>query len=291
MHGLGVSMPSTSLDAPTQIWSPAKVGLSSEKPMGMAWLLLPDPELTIDEGDMIMLTGSAGAGKSALLEKIASRARQQWGWMGQAGLRLGEKNSEHTRPLGRCCAMVHSESYFDPRKSILANVRLPIDIAGLGGPRWSERLQRAMELLDLPIDDERMGPMQDLYPELRQRVGWARALACDPQLLLVDEAMFCLREATKKRLLSEIKDRVSRGGTVVWATQGVPSGLETGSFRWLHLKDGAIARDERLVKESVGASEVAQKGDAVVLQPAARLGGAEQDPPTMIYQRKSSNAA
>lgn len=256
--------------------------------------MLPELELTIDQGDMIMLTGSAGAGKSTLLEKIASRARQQWGWMGQAGARLGpDVYADQDRPLGRCCAMVHGESFFDPRKSVVENVRLPMQIAGLGGAQWSERLHRAMELLSLDIDDKSMGPMQDLHPEFRQRVGWARALACDPQLLLIDEAMFCLREGTKGVLLKEIKDRVSRGGTVVWATQGVPSGLEAESFRWLHLKEGNLVRDERLVKEEVAtaASTAVESQGPPTLQPAARLGGAEQEPPTMIFKRQPRKAA
>lgn len=252
------------LDAPTQIWSPTKDAAPGTPVVGMAWLMLPEPELTIDEGDTIMVTGSPGAGKSALLEKIASRARQQWGWMGQAGARLGDQ-VEKNRPLGRCCATVHSQSFFDPRKSVIENVRLPMQIAGLGGPRWNERLRDAMALLELPIDDKSMGPMHELHPEFRQRVGWARALACDPQLLLVDQAMFCLRDETKARLLEDMKKRNERGGTVIWATNGIPVGLQADSFRWIHLKAGAIARDERLVK-----------GDEVCATSKAALSSAEQ---------------
>lgn len=242
--------------APTQIWSPTKNTASDPKQVGMAWLLLPDLELVIDQGDMIMLTGSAGAGKSALLEKIASRARQQWGWMGQAGVKLGDSSGDEQRPLGRCCMTVHSESYFDPRKSVIENVQLPMKIAGLGGTRWNHRLRAAMERLDLPNDDKKMGPMHELHPEFRQRVGWARALACDPQLLLVDEAMYSLHDKHKARLLEEIKDRVRRGGTVIWATRGIPAGFEAGAFRWIYLKEAKIVRDERLVKEKTDASKV-----------------------------------
>lgn len=236
------------LDAPTQIWSPTKDAAPGTPVVGMAWLMLPEPELTIDEGDLIMVTGSPGAGKSALLEKIASRARQQWGWMGQSGARLGTRSDENNRPLGRCCATVHSQSFFDPRKSVIENVRLPMQIAGLGGPRWNQRLRDAMACLGLPIDDKSMGPMHELHPEFRQRVGWARALACDPQLLLIDQAMFCLKDETKARLLEDIKARTERGGTVIWATNGIPVGLGATSFRWIHMQAGSIARDERLVK-------------------------------------------
>lgn len=242
------------MDAPTQIWSPAKDSAPGDAPVGMAWLMLPEPELTIDEGDTILITGSPGSGKSALLEKVAIRARQQWGWMGQAGVRLGARMDENNRPLGRCCATVHRQSYFDPRKSVIENVRLPMQIAGLGGPRWNQRLRDAMACLELPIDDKSMGPMHELHPEFRQRVGWARALACDPQLLLIDQAMFCLKDETKARLLQDIKARTARGGTVIWATNGIPVGLKSDRFRWIHLEAGAIARDERLVKGDLGAA-------------------------------------
>lgn len=241
------------LDAPTQIWSPSKEAAPGTAPVGMAWLMVPEPELMIDQGDTILVTGSPGAGKSALLEKIASRARQQWGWMGQAGIHLGAGANEGCRPLGRCCATVHSQSFFDPRKSVIENVRLPMQIAGLGGPRWNQRLRDAMECLNLPIDEKNMGPMHELHPEFRQRVGWARALACDPQLLLIDQAMYCLKDETKARLLEEIKARTARGGTVIWATKGIPVGLRADRFRWIHLEAGAIARDERLVKGDLGA--------------------------------------
>lgn len=240
------------LDAPTQIWSPAKDADPGAAPVGMAWLMLPDLRLTIDEGDIIMITGSSGPGKSDLLEKIASRARQQWGWMGQAGKRLGQGEGDANRPLGRCCATVHRQSFFDPRKSVIENVRLPMQIAGLSGARWNQRLRDAMECLELPIDDKNMGPMHELHPELRQRIGWARALACDPQLLLIDQAMFCLTDEIKARLLKDIKARTARGGTVIWATTGIPVGLKADNFRWIHLEAGLISRDERLVKGDLG---------------------------------------
>lgn len=253
-HFVTASSPPTQigvpLDAPTQIWSPAKDAAPDAARVGMAWLMLPDLGLTIDEGDIIMVTGSSGSGKSGLLEKIASRARQQWGWMGQAGKRLG--GGDENRPLGRCCATVHRQSFFDPRKSVIENVRLPMQIAGLGGAQWNQRLREAMECMELPIDDKSMGPMHELHPELRQRVGWARALACDPQLLLIDQAMFCLTDEIKARLLKDIKTRTARGGTVIWATTGIPVGLKADNFRWIHLEAGSISRDERLVKGDLG---------------------------------------
>lgn len=262
---------SPSLDvAPTQIWTSAKAAAGEPKPAGMAWLMLPDQDLVIDQGDMMMLTGSAGAGKSELLEKIASRARQQWGWMGQGGPKSETREMGEKDPiLGRCCATVHKESYFDPRKSVVENVRLPLQIAGLGGAEWNQRIVSAMECLQLPSDEKKIGPMHELKPEFRQRVGWARALACDPQLLLIDEAMHDLRDETRMRLFQELKARVQRGGTVIWATRGIPVGFEADSFRWMHLQEGKVMRDERLLKEH----------DAVSLQEArsekAQLSSAE----------------
>lgn len=247
---------------------------SPRRPAGRRELFaLEKPALRFYEGELVVVTGESGAGKSALLEGIARSCRAQWGWMGQAGARYGE-SAELSRPMGRCCAVVHRKSYFDPRKSVLENVNLPLSIAGLGGPRWTAKVRRAMELLELSLDERPLGPMEDLHPEFRQRLGWARALALDPQLLVVDDAMTSLRDSIRRQLLAEIQERVQNCGSVIYATRTMPKALELDHLRWLHLKAGAVVHDEEFVKEETGlaASQLTR------IEHASIQGGAESTP-------------
>lgn len=288
-------IPHVTSPAPARLSAPEQLTQGSPRtPTGRNELLaLEKPALRFYEGELVIVTGESGAGKSALLEGIARSCRAQWGWMGQAGARPGE-GVELSRPMGRCCAVVHRKSYFDPRKSVLENVNLPLSIAGLGGPRWAAKVRQAMELLELSLDERPLGPMEDLVPEFRQRLGWARALALDPQLLIVDDAMTSLRDSIRTQLLAEIQERIKNSGSVIYATRKMPKALQLDHLRWLHLKAGAIVHDEEFVKEESGlaasqltqiehatSQSTAERGPTVqaAVAPLARQARAEHDAP------------
>ena len=167
--------------------------------------------LEVREGELVTLLGPSGCGKSTLLQMVAGLLEPSGGridtWPGDAA---------HTHRL----AFVFQQPTLMPWASVLRNVRLPLDLAGMPRIEADERVQRALDLVGLR-DFAHVYP-RELSGGMQMRASIARALVTAPDLLLMDEPFGALDEITRGRLDRELRELWERERlTVLFVTHSL----------------------------------------------------------------------
>ena len=158
--------------------------------------ILDDINLDIQPGEFIALLGPSGSGKSTLLRIITGLAEPSYGTVLYRGRPIEGANPH--------AAMVFQSFALYPWLTVQQNVELGLVAKGVDA---EVRKQRALELIDLIG----LNGYEDAFPKelsggMRQRVGFARALAVDPELLCMDEPFSALDFLTAENLRSELLD-------------------------------------------------------------------------------------
>jgi NitT/TauT family transport system ATP-binding protein len=174
--------------------------------------------LDVRAGEFVSLIGPSGCGKSTLLRVVADLQRPTSGEVTVNGAAAARARLDRSYGF-----VFQSATLFDWR-TVLDNVRLPLEVMGV--PR-REREARAREMLDL-VGLSAFGahrPWQ-LSGGMQQRVSIARALSFRPSLLLMDEPFGALDEMTRERMQTEVL-RIWRetGTTVVFVTHSIPEAV------------------------------------------------------------------
>ena len=155
---------------------------------------LRDINLTIADGEFVSIVGASGSGKSTLLRIIDGLETATSGSVEVDGRRV-------TRP-GHDRAMVFQQDSLLPWRTVLDNVGYGLMLAGTSRAEAHASAQRFIDLTGLG-GFERHYPHQ-LSGGMRQRVNVARALAMDPEILLLDEPFAALDAQTREIMQSEL---------------------------------------------------------------------------------------
>src|ERR1700680_3101062 len=167
---------------------------SFPKGSGEELLVLEKVDLTIHSGEIVGLLGRSGSGKSTLLRIIAG---------------LIAPSSGHAKCRGETIvgppngvSMVFQSFALFPWLTVLQNVELGLEALGVES---AERRKRALAAIDLiGLDGFESAYPKELSGGMRQRVGFARALAVEPDALLMDEPFSALDVLTAANLRGEL---------------------------------------------------------------------------------------
>ncbi len=175
---------------------------------------LQDVDLTIERGEFVAFIGPSGCGKTTLLRVIADLERATGGH-----IQVNGKTPEAAR-LGRDYGYVFQAAALYPWRNVLRNVTLPLEIMGM--PQAEREARARQQLANVGLEGfERKYPWQ-LSGGMQQRVSIARALAFEPQLLLMDEPFGALDEITRDHLNEQLLRLWQRTGkTVVFVTHSI----------------------------------------------------------------------
>jgi NitT/TauT family transport system ATP-binding protein len=179
---------------------------------------LSEIDLAIEGGEFVSLIGPSGCGKTTLLRVIADLETATNGKIAVNGLTPQEARLE------RAYGYVFQAPALYPWRTIARNVALPLEIMGLSKEEQRERVQRNLDLVNLTGFEKRF-PWQ-LSGGMQQRASIARALAVDPELLLMDEPFGALDEIVRDKLNEQLLRLWNKTRkTVVFVTHSIPEAV------------------------------------------------------------------
>jgi len=171
-----------------------RVHKSYRMPGGAVRGVLSDIDLTVREGEFLALLGPSGSGKSTLLRIIAGLVAPSEG-------RVESRGTPATASQGGVAMVFQSFALF-PWLTVLENVEMGLRARGVDP---EERRERAVRVIDMiGLDGFEGAYPKELSGGMRQRVGFARALVVEPDLLLLDEAFSALDVLTAENLRRDL---------------------------------------------------------------------------------------
>lgn len=200
-----------------------------------------DASLAIRRGEIFCIMGLSGSGKSTLLRHINRLIKPTSGSIEVLDNDLLALNERQIRRLrADRIGMVFQHMALMPHRSVRDNVTFPLEVQHRPRTeRWATS-QRVLDLVGLQGYEEHM-PSQ-LSGGMRQRVGIARALASDPDILLMDEPFSALDPLIRRQLQDQFKALSQKlGQTTVFITHDLDEAIRIGD-RIAIMKDGHIVQ-------------------------------------------------
>lgn len=188
-------------------------------------------------GELIIVAGPSGSGKTTLLNLLGGLDRPTEGDIVVADSALGRLSDAALSAFrNRTVGFVFQTYFVHPRWSVADNVALPLVVAGVSA---GERRRRAAELLgEVRLDAFAGQAAGTLSAGQRQRVIIARALACEPRVILADEPTASLESELAADIMRLLRRRADAGATVIVAQHRL---AETDlADRRLELRDGRL---------------------------------------------------
>ncbi len=183
---------------------------------------------SVEEGETFVVMGLSGSGKSTLIRNLNRLQDPTSGEVHVDGKNIVDMNAEELRELRRKrMGMVFQNFGLFPHRSIRRNVDYGLEIQGV--PE-QERIERAYETLKLVgLEGYEESKPSELSGGMQQRVGLARALVLDPDILLMDEAFSALDPLIKRDMQDELlalQEKVNK--TIVFITHDLDEALKLG---------------------------------------------------------------
>ncbi|MBB2946888.1 glycine betaine/proline transport system ATP-binding protein [Actinoplanes lutulentus] len=200
-----------------------------------------DVSFDVAPGEVFVVMGLSGSGKSTLVRCLTRLIEPTAGSIIFEGEDILAADKKRLRDLRRRkFSMVFQHFGLLPFRQVLDNVAYGLEIRGAGK---AERIRRAKEVIDLVgLDGYEHSYPEQLSGGMQQRVGLARALAGDPDVLFFDEPFSALDPLIRRDMQNEVI-RLHRevGKTMVFITHDLSEALKLGD-RILIMRDGAMVQ-------------------------------------------------
>lgn len=198
-----------------------------------------DVNFSVEPGEIFVIMGLSGSGKSTLIRLINRLIEPTAGEITVAGHDVSTADKETLRKMRReNMSMVFQSFGLLPNRTVLENTEFGLELRGVDAATRKEKAEEALSNLHL-LEFKDQLPSQ-LSGGMQQRVGLARALANNPDILLMDEAFSALDPLIRKEMQDELLDLQEKlQKTIIFITHDLNEALHIGD-RIAVMKDGQI---------------------------------------------------
>lgn len=198
-----------------------------------------DVNFEVEEGEIFVIMGLSGSGKSTLIRLLNRLIEPTSGNIYIDGQDISSLDKEGLREVRRNkMSMVFQNFGLFPHRTILENTEYGLEIRGVPKVERQAKAEKALENSSLIAFKDQL-PSQ-LSGGMQQRVGLARALANDPEILLMDEAFSALDPLIRREMQDELLDlQENVKKTIIFITHDLNEALRIGD-RIALMKDGQI---------------------------------------------------
>ncbi|MFD1484618.1 glycine betaine/L-proline ABC transporter ATP-binding protein [Lacticaseibacillus baoqingensis] len=254
---------------------------------------------TVNDGEIFVIMGLSGSGKSTTIRMINRLIDPTSGSILIDGQDIAKLSKAELQTVRReKLSMVFQSFALLPNRTIQQNTEFGLEIQGVAKPERAQKAKEALALVGLKGYEEQY-PAQ-LSGGMQQRVGLARALANDPEILLMDEAFSALDPLNRKDMQDELLDlQENMHKTIIFISHDLNEALRIGD-RIMIMKDGQVvqigtpeeilsqpadAYVERFI-EDVDRSKVYTAGNVMVRATTVNI---DKDGPRLAARRMREN--
>jgi glycine betaine/proline transport system ATP-binding protein len=204
-------------------------------------LAVNDASFEIQKGETFVIMGLSGSGKSTVLRCLNRLWNPTHGKVFLDDIDITAADPERLREIRRKnMAMVFQHFGLLPHRTVADNVAFGLEIQNVDPAKRKETAYQTIEMVGLKGYEEMM--TGELSGGMQQRVGLARALATDPEILLMDEAFSALDPLIRTQMQDELIDlQAEVQKTIVFITHDLDEALKLGD-RIAIMKDGRIVQ-------------------------------------------------
>nr|WP_156001706.1 betaine/proline/choline family ABC transporter ATP-binding protein [Streptomonospora sp. PA3] len=204
-------------------------------------LAVDDVSFSVGRGELFAVMGLSGSGKSTVVRMINRLVEPTAGTVSYDGADVGGMTRQELRELrNRRISMVFQHFALFPHRTVRENAAYGLKARGVPKRERLERAERALERVGL-------AHRGDAYPDefsggMQQRVGLARALATDPDVLIMDEPFSALDPLTRRAMQEQLLElQRDLGTTIIFVTHDLNEAMRIGD-RIMVMKDGRVVQ-------------------------------------------------
>ncbi len=200
-----------------------------------------DVDFEVRRGECFVVMGLSGSGKSTLLRTLTRLIEPTGGSITIDGHDVRDLSQRELRDLRRSkVAMVFQHFGLFPHRSVIDNIAYGLEVRGMGKVKRTEKAEEILDLVGLGGWGERFP--RELSGGMQQRVGLARAMAMDPEILFFDEPFSALDPLIRREMQDELLDLQAKlQKTMVFITHDFLEAIKMGDHIAI-MKDGEIVQ-------------------------------------------------
>ncbi|MBE2998319.1 betaine/proline/choline family ABC transporter ATP-binding protein [Nocardiopsis sp. HNM0947] len=200
-----------------------------------------DVSFEVEPGEIFVVMGLSGSGKSTLIRMLNGLLEPTAGTVEVDGVDITALSKKHLLNLrGEKISMVFQHFALLPHRTVLENAAYGLELRGLPKEERDAKAMQNLEMVGLEGWEHKF-PHQ-LSGGMQQRVGLARALAADTDIILMDEAFSALDPLIRRDMQTQLLElQKSLGKTIVFITHDLNEAMRLGD-RICVLRDGRVAQ-------------------------------------------------
>lgn len=210
----------------------------------------------IDQGNLVLLVGPTGSGKTTIFRLIIRDLEPSEGEIKIGEIDVHQLHKSKIRHLRRKVGVVFQDLKLLFDRTVAENVMLPLELSGVSEKEARERADEVLKDVGISHKADQF-PLQ-LSGGERQRVAIARALVFNPEVILADEPTGNLDIKTSMQIF-ELLETINKRGTTIFMATHNDHIIEKTGYRVLYVEDGVLKEDKKSTKKTVVVPEKEKK--------------------------------